>query len=130
MINVEAPITGPEVVIAGYHSQSIRIHLVMREDVACRGEGALERRGSTLDDGIVHPGFPIGDTAEGVISPTSVCLPAPACGEDRRVPEGESEFAEQGVGEEVVLRSRWDGLLRHMAISGYAMWDKMRLGRW
>jgi len=100
---MEAPFTGLEVAIAGHHPQSLRVHFSMREDVAYRGEGSLEGCGSTLENGIMCPGFTIGDTTEREIAPTVVCLPAPSCGEDCQVPDGGSEFTEQGIGEEVVV---------------------------
>jgi len=92
LINIEAPVTGPEVAITGCHSQSLGIHIVMREDAACRLKGALESCGSVLDNGAVRPRFSIGDTAESVIAPIVMCLPAPAFGEDSRVPEGGCEL--------------------------------------
>jgi len=66
----------------------------MGEDVASHGKGPfLECCGRALDDGVVSPRLPIGDTAEGVIAPTVVHFPVPAFGKGSWVPERESELA-------------------------------------
>jgi len=85
LINVKAPVTGPEVAVAGHHPKSFCVNLAMGENIACRSAAA------------VHWTM--------VLCAPDFLLATQLFREGGWVPDRESELAQEGVGEEVVPQS-------------------------
>jgi len=79
LVDIEAPVTGTEIAVAGHHPQTFRVHFAVWENVTSYGERAPQSSDGLLYYRVVGARFPVSHATKRVVPPTIMLLSAPSC---------------------------------------------------